>query len=201
MKFNDDDLDRIGRAIAEAESKSSGEIRVVLAASTTRAERNVALLLAAAAAAGGTIWTWFDAWGHPEALHLILAATGPALVVFALAELVLRSPGHRARRAERRARLEFERQGVGDTKDKTGVLILISLGDRCVHLLADAGINARVPPTMWDDEVARILDGLKTDHATDKLCEVIADIGTELARHFPPAADDKNELPDRPVVS
>lgn len=201
VNFTSADLDRIAQAVGDAESKSSGEIRVVMASTTTRAERAITVALSGAAAVAGALWVWLEAWRHPEPFFMILGAVGPALVVFAICELTVRSPERRARKVEARAKLEFARQGVGDTKDKTGVLILLSLGDRRVHLLADEGINAKVPPSMWSDEVARIVEGLRGKRATETLCEVISDIGAELARHFPRASDDKNELPDRPVMS
>jgi len=201
VKFSDAELERITRTIAGAELKSAGEIRVVVARSCTRGRELFALGLAVVAAAAGALVWWKWEWGHPTAHGMILAGLVPAVALYVLTDRLLRRPAARAHCVERRAMMEFVRQGVAATRDRTGILILLSVRDRRVHILADSGINARVPPSMWSDQVATIVAGLRSGRACEHLCQAIAAIGAELVRHFPRRSDDANELPDRPVIT
>jgi putative membrane protein len=85
-----------------------------------------------------------------------------------------------------------------NTKDRTGILILVSILERRVHVLADKGLNDRVPPGTWDGLVNGILVGIRTGQATDAICEAIAKCGVLLAQVSPAGSgDNPNELPDR----
>jgi len=66
-----------------------------------------------------------------------------------------------------------------------------------VHVLADKGINDRVPPDTWDGLVSGILDGIRTEHATDAICEAIMKCGALLAQVSPAGSgNNTDELPD-----
>lgn len=62
----------------------------------------------------------------------------------------------------------------------TGILILVSLLEHRVQVLADKGINDRVPPGTWDGLVNGIIDGIRTGRATDAICDAIARCGALL---------------------
>jgi putative membrane protein len=97
-----------------------------------------------------------------------------------------------------RAEQAFYKHGLHNTKDRTGILILVSLLERRVHVLADKGINDRVPAGTWDGLVNGIIDGIRTGQATDAICAAIAECGALLAQDSPAGSgDNPNELPDR----
>jgi putative membrane protein len=80
------------------------------------------------------------------------------------------------------------------TRDETGVLVLISVFERRVWILADRGINAKVPEGQWDDIVKMITDGIRQKRSADAICEAVEKIGELLKRHFPVKPDDSDEL-------
>jgi len=101
-------------------------------------------------------------------------------------------------RVQHAAALAFHHAGVVETRDRTGILIFVSLLERRVQVLADRGIHERVPDGTWDGVVEKVVAGIAAGHADRGLVDGIQLCGEILARHFPPRADDKNELADRP---
>jgi putative membrane protein len=96
-----------------------------------------------------------------------------------------------------RAEQAFYKHGLHNTKGGTGILILVSLLERRVHVLADKGLNDRVPAGTWDGLVNGIIDGIRTGQATDAICAAIAKCGSLLAQVSPVGSgDNPNELPD-----
>ena len=88
----------------------------------------------------------------------------------------------------------FFNHGLYRTRDETGVLVLISVFERRVWILADRGINAKVPEGQWDDIVKMITDGIRQKRSADAICEAVEKIGELLKRHFPVKPDDSDEL-------
>ena len=88
----------------------------------------------------------------------------------------------------------FFYHGLYHTRDKTGVLVLISVFERHVWVLADEGINAKVPKGQWQSIVKMITDGIKQKRATDAICAAVGKIGDLLKVHFPIKPDDIDEL-------
>jgi uncharacterized membrane protein len=104
------------------------------------------------------------------------------------------------RTARQRAADLFGRLGVWDTEENSGVLIYVQLVDRCVEILADRGIAAKVPQTEWD-AICRAMEAAFTagNYRVGALA-AIERAGKLLAGHFPTGERNPNELPDRPLV-
>ncbi len=145
-----DQKEEIADAIAKAEAKTSGEIRVLVVAASsvvpqlTKSEQRMAL--------------------------------------------------------RHRAEKEFVRLGIQNTRDRTGVLIMVSLEERMVQVLAGSGINTLVPENTWPDMVQCIVDGIKAGNTAQGISKAVAAIGSLLAEHFPVKSDDSNELSDSVVI-
>jgi putative membrane protein len=88
----------------------------------------------------------------------------------------------------------FTAHGLHHTREHTGILILISLLEHRVEVLADKGINEKVSPGTWDEIVQIVTIGLKSGNACDAFCKAIERCGEILAQHFPRPADDRDEL-------
>jgi len=86
---------------------------------------------------------------------------------------------------------------VVETRERTGILLYVSLLEHRVEVLADRGIHERVEPGTWDGVVARVLDGIRTGRAEAGLVDAITHCGELLAQHFPVQPDDSDELPNR----
>ncbi len=102
----------------------------------------------------------------------------------------------RLQKVQERATRYFMESGVYNTKDRTGILIFISIMEHRVELLADSGINQKIPKEKWQSIVDNILAGIKQKQIAKHLVESIDECGNLLAEHFPIQADDKNELAD-----
>jgi putative membrane protein len=80
------------------------------------------------------------------------------------------------------------------TKDENGILLFISVFERKVWVLADAGINAKIDKNRWQEIVEIITQGIKDGRHADSLCKAILEVGDILKEHFPIQPDDVNEL-------
>ncbi len=98
------------------------------------------------------------------------------------------------------AKEEFISLGMSDTRDRTGILIYVLLGERQFYILADEGINQKVDQSTWDNVRNDIQNEFKTGHYTDGLLKGIDDVGKILSEHFPVKPDDTNELSNKVVM-
>ncbi len=80
------------------------------------------------------------------------------------------------------------------TKDANGILIFISVLERKVWVLADAGITARIDPGQWQGVIDLITKGIKEKRQCEAICQAIVQIGELLKTHFPHQKDDIDEL-------
>jgi uncharacterized membrane protein len=88
----------------------------------------------------------------------------------------------------------FEELGMHRTRDRNGVLLYLSVADRKVAVIGDAGINARVPGNFWTDVVGVLKLHLAAGHHAEGLCEAVRMVGEKLRADFPLRSDDRNEL-------
>ncbi len=102
------------------------------------------------------------------------------------------------KRVARAAALAFREAGLVETRDRTGILIYVSLLEHRVVVLADRGINARVEAGTWDAVVSLIITGIKDGRAEAGLADGIRVCGEILSQRFPIRAGDANELPNTP---
>jgi uncharacterized membrane protein len=95
-----------------------------------------------------------------------------------------------------RARAVFATLGMERTAARNGVLIYVSVEDRKLALVGDAGIAARVPGDFWARRCASLAAELHAGRAREGLVAAVREVGETLRRHFPRGSDDRNELPD-----
>jgi putative membrane protein len=95
-----------------------------------------------------------------------------------------------------KALVSFLEQELHHTSDRTGILILISLFERRVQVLADSGINEVVPEHTWEELVAIITAGLKSGDACAAVCRAVERCGELLTTNVPIKHDDSDELPN-----
>jgi uncharacterized membrane protein len=101
--------------------------------------------------------------------------------------------------ARQRAAEVFSNLRVWDTEENSGVLIYLLLADREVHIVADRGIARRVPQAEWDGVAQAMQKSFQQGDFRRGSLEGIERITTMLATHFPPGADNPNELSNKPV--
>ena len=196
-----DDM-RITAAIAQAESKTSGEI-VAVVASESDSYLYAPFLWAALAALVAAWPLIYLTWMTVQWICVI------QVLVFAVLSLVLASRPLRYRlvprsvlteRAHARAVEQFLVQNLHTTAGRTGVLIFVSVAERYAEILADAGIHQKVAEGTWQaivDEMTAHIGGGRT---TDGFVAAIEQVGTHLAEHFPPGAARTEALPNHLIV-
>ena len=197
--ITDADKTRIAAAIETAEVRTAGEIFCVVARQTGDDR-----LLPVA---------WAAALALFLPLPLIYLTPWPAAVIylvqlaaFLAAALVLELPALRHRlvpralreqRAQAEARRQFALQGLDRTAERTGVLIFASAADRYAEIVADAGIDAKVPQAVWDDAVAVLVAAIGEGRPADGFVAAVERCGAVLAAHFPPGTLNRDELANR----
>jgi putative membrane protein len=201
--ISDADRARISNAIRAAEAATSGEIFCVLAQRSSHYS-----LVPIAWAAGLALIV---------PLPLIYLTTWPASVIYVLqlaafvgTAILLSRSGLRYRivpkrvrhdRAHSTAMRQFWAQGLHKTEKRTGVLIFVSLAERYAEIIADAGINEKVMPEVWERAVATLTSAIKQGRIGDGFVATIEQCGAVLAQHFPvpPGSVNPDELPDKLV--
>jgi putative membrane protein len=195
------DKERIAAAIRAAEASTSGEIFCVIAQSASDyrlvpvAWAAVIALVVPAPLIYLTLWP-------AAAIYLI------QLCVFLLTTIALARPAVRFRIVPRRtkhdrahalAMRQFLAQGLDQTERRTGVLIFAAVAERYAEIVADAGINAKVPQATWDEAIDALIDGIRRARPDEGFLAAIERCGAVLAEHFPPGALDRDELPNKLV--
>ena len=105
-----------------------------------------------------------------------------------------------AGRVRRRAINYFRVGAERRTTGRTGVLLYVSLAEHRAEIVADESIHAKVAQAAWGDAMADMIVHVREGRIGEGMAAAVADMGDILAAHFPRAADDKNELPDRLIT-
>jgi len=206
--FSPGDLEEIAAAVREAETGTAGEIVPFAVSHSDHYEAATwkgavlgALLAAAAAAA---VHRFAGLWGgYLPGWILAPPLVGGALGYLAAAvirplRLFLAGPAVVEHHVRVRATAAFVENEVFRTRERTGVLIFLSLFERRVVVLGDSGINARVQQHEWDAIVAEVVRGMREGAPGKALAAAIRRCGELLARRgVEVRADDTDELPDQ----
>jgi putative membrane protein len=102
------------------------------------------------------------------------------------------------RRVEQRATTAFLQEELFLTRDRTGILIFISLFEKRVQVIGDRGINEKVSHEDWVHVVDAVIRGIKERRTSDGIVKAI-DLCGELLEKAGVAIrnDDQNELSNR----
>ncbi len=205
--FAQADLDRITAAINEAESRTSGEIVPYVVDRSDAYEDAIwraALLFALVTLSGFVIARQFTETWLPDlktiALAVTLAAGLGLLLVNYVPALTRLFTGSNMLdlRVYQRAAEAFIEEEVFNTRDRTGILIFLSLLERRVLVIGDTGINSRVGQSEWNEIVQRVIAGMRSGKTADGLIDAIKRCGLILQRHgVERRSDDRDELSDR----
>jgi len=198
--LSSNDEERIRLAVSKAESRTCGEIVPMIVCSSddyAHLRMTGAILCAVMSFVVGMILTPSL---HPS-WFLMLEILGYVLGVLllqmdALFRLFLSNPEREARVYERAMRAFYE-HNLHKTQASTGILILASLLEHRVYILADQGIHEKVGHQKWQEAADILTCALKENRAGDGFCEAISVCGELLAKHFPVTEKNPNELSDQ----
>jgi putative membrane protein len=205
--FPESDRERIQRAVQQAERGTGGEIvPVVVARSDGYYETAwrcaafggaIALLALAVAQRFSGFWMPLGLTGVALVAIIAAAAIGAAVAFIPSLTRIFSSQALQTRRTAQRAMEAFVSEEVFNTRERTGILIFLSLLERRVVILGDSGINSKVAQGEWEGVVSTITAGIRSGRPADAVIEAIGACGELLAHHgvaLPP--DDTNELGD-----
>lgn len=204
------ELKAVEDAIQEAERRTSGEIVPYIVERSAsypiaywRAGGAAALLMLFATIVLGYVYTgwglgWLFTTGGTGAALFVAAFMGAGLARFVPAierffagqDALLGAVRDRSARA-------FVDEEVFDTRERTGILLFISLFEQRVEVVGDSGINAKVDDDDWARVVADILEGIRRGQTGEGLVKAVARCGKLLEeKGVEIREDDSNELSD-----
>jgi putative membrane protein len=218
-----EDRAAIEAAVREAETRTRGEILCVMAQAASDYREvvlawaaGVALLAPALLLLGGVqvrAPALMDGWtaaqvGDVASRTARAALTGAILLQAALFLLtaavaslrpvrrLLTPRGLKRHRVREKAQEQFISRNLQATRERTGVLIFVAADERMAEIIVDEGIAGAVGPEVWTRAMAALVAGLKRGEPAAGFAAAVGLCGDVLAEHFPPRADNPDELPD-----
>lgn len=200
-----DQIQKLEAQIHTQESKSTGEIAVVIARKSS-ATHFVAPLL------GLILYLFFETvllrfflewilwhfsflnWAVTLLNFSLSFSLGYWLSHFPMFQRMCIPNAMERTQCETRAFAEFQKQGVGKTGKQTGVLIFVSLMERQVLVLGDHTIASKVPATAWEDIIKSMVSDMKNGRLALGIDTGIQRVGEILAKEFPASLENKDEL-------
>jgi putative membrane protein len=215
-----DDRQRIAEAVAEAETKTSGEVCCVLTEEASD-YREVPLAWAALAALvlplaalalgfrplalGNALSGWVAAQSTAHEVFLALGYYAIAqAILFAAVALIVSIPAVRRlmtpsfvkrHRVRRMARHHFAAL-IARLAEGAYAMIYVSHLDRMVEIVVSESAGRVCDAAAWHKASSTLSDALGRDRAGDGFIAAIAICGDELAKHFPPGEAHENRLPN-----
>jgi uncharacterized membrane protein len=83
------------------------------------------------------------------------------------------------------------------TQDRNGVLIYVAPSARQFAIIGDSGIHEKCGDAFWESVSAAMAAELRAGNPTAAIVHAVQMVGALLAQHFPPRADDQDELPNQ----
>ena len=202
--FNPAEKEDIEAATRAAESRTIGEIAVMVVDASSRyreAEVFGGITLSNIIAFLVTVFFFHESiWWYVPLTFIFFFPSWflfrkiPALKIHfvgqARRELAVRGRAFRA----------FYEKGLYRTAGSTGVLFFISIIERKVWVLADKGIYEKITQDRLNSFAKAVSEGIRHGRAADALTNAIQEAGELLRKHFPIQEGDTNELPDAILI-
>lgn len=214
--FSDEERRRIREAVSEAEKSTSGEIIPMVATASGKYERADDLVgLGFALITAAVLWwsslparnpgDWSEAFASVSLLDLLILLAA-MLVSFIVGAAVgsnvawlrrfFASRDQLRRNVERGAAVAFFKNDISSTRERTGILIYISLFERMVRVIGDEAIATKLTNQDWQQLCTLVLEGIRAGQPTEGIIAGIKRCGEILKEHFPFKPGDVNELSD-----
>jgi putative membrane protein len=202
MEFTKDDFKAISAAIHGAEQRTCGQIVCVLVRSSSDYIHIPVLWASVLALCLPWPLIYFTQWSV-QRIFLLQIALFLVVAVLAFLSMPLRlalvpRPVQRTR-AHRAALEQFVLRGISRTKDRTGVLIFVSLAEHYAQIIADEGIARKVHHSEWQAAIDALITRMRDDEIGAGFIAAIERCGDVLATHAPPDGS-PDQLPDRLYV-
>lgn len=218
LKLDDKAFAEIQDAVKNAESKTTGEIALAVAAESSSyafwelltAVGVSLLLLASMFPLAGQIYDWLGRvfWG-PEPWYLaafyVVVCAIEVVVLYLLFNIpaidsLVVPQSVKDMTVNARAMRYFAESGVYCTKEHSGILIFVSYFEKEVRVIADKGISEKISQDLWNLIADELADSFAKGNAKDAFINAVNKCGDLLAEYFPNHEDNPDELPDGLVV-
>jgi putative membrane protein len=201
--FTDEDIKSLETTIKQIETKTTGELVLVINRRCTE-HKLLPITLSL------LFWITFEntriidltvgQYGHATLFQIAFLSVS-LLMGYLLSSLPiwnrwLTTAEERASRAWAAAELEFYRSKIQNTAEATGILVFVSLYEHQVIVLADKQISQKKPNETWDQLIAKIQLGIKSKNLSAGITEGLLQSGNVLSELFPAKAKNDNELPN-----
>lgn len=202
--LSDADRSRIEQAVEDAETRTTGEFVAVIAG-----ESDDYLYIPTLIAAGVVFVLSGLAlliWPGGIAIDHFYAGQVMGFIVLSLAfrwrplKMRLIPASVRIQRARRHAHQRFLDLGLSSTRNRTGVMLFVSLAERYVEIIADRGIQQHVDNPVWRTIVDAFTSEVRAGRIADGVVKAIEACTAVMAEHHPWHPGDENELPNRVVI-
>ena len=212
LALTEEERERIKRTVHAAEQQTSAEIvpMIVSRSGLYRDAQHRAGLLLSLVVLTLMLTTeifWLPwGWHGSNAAWLVLATivayvAGAWLGTLAPCIRLLTPTDRMHHKVRLRAERAFTTHAVSQTRERTGVLIMVSLLERQIYVLADRSIVPRVPPEHWSSVVEAAVSQLTRGDIVGGLCQGIQVCGTLLAKVCPShPGDNPDELSNELVI-
>ena len=184
LHLTQEEQDRVQQAVEAAERLTSAEIvpMIVMRSGLYRDARYLAGLTAAAVVLTTLVTVevaWLPwGWHAANAAWLLLATVigyglGHGLGRFAPVIRLFTASERMRHKVRLRAERAFAQHSLSRTRDRNGLLIVLSLLEHQVCVLADQPLFESVPAAVWDHIVAEVLTPVRTGDIIGGLCRGI----------------------------
>lgn len=210
IELTEEEKARISEAVRAAEARTSAEIVPLLVTRSGlyrdaqhRAGLALALIVLSGLLMGEGFWvSW--AWEKAQAAWLLFAtlvayAAGSWAGTFPSIIRAVTSAERLRAKVQLRAERAFIQHSLARTRQRTAVLLMVSLLERHVFVLPDQGIGG-IAPAQWSEVVEAVVVKLRQDDVAGGFCAGIERCGALLAHACPALpGDNPDELSNRLV--
>lgn len=203
MKISKNDREKISEAIRLAEGHTSGEIVPVILSQSDfypAAHFRLAIILSVSF----SLITYY-AYDFLDPFILIWMQIPGLILGYLLGfipsvKALFTTKNEMEEEVHQKAIEVFYHNKVSKTKDRTGIMIFVSLLEHRVEVIGDIGINAVVPANFWEDLVKDLTQSIGKGHITEGIIAAIETCGNSLKGSFPIQKDNTNEVPNNLIT-
>ena len=199
-----DAQEKVRQAIRDAESRTVGEIVPVVVERSDHYPGTLWIAGLCTMLLGSALLERHLPWAEPH--WLLVCQLGLGALGFLVASLLpdlqrlFVTEARATEMANEQALQEFHLLGLRETRERTGVLLFVSLFEHRVVVLGDSGIHAKVGDAHWQRTKDAVLEGIARGSLAEGLVAGVRACGAVLAEHFPSTPGDRNEIADRLIV-
>ena len=209
--LSEGDRERVRQAVHAAEQQTRAEIvpMIVARSGLYRDAQHWAGLITALTTLTVLLTieaSWFPwGWHASNAAWLVLAVTlayvgGSWIGMLPPVLCLLTSPTRMRHKVALRAERAFAQHAISQTRERTGVLILLSMLERQIYVLPDRSLTELVSADRWKQVVQAAVERLQRGDIAAGLSNAIAACGVVLADACPARpGENPNELPDQVI--